>query len=115
MSRSYIPLPPLWRLTKSFCLSNEYPTGLAWNENKAGYKKGEQAGRRNNHSGYYVVFVDNQAYAVHRIVYYMRTGIRPDNHDIKHSALNKAKDNRLELIATRKPRPAKRQATPSYA
>ena len=103
MSRSYVEMPPLWHLKELFHLSDKYPSGLEWVVDKAGYKQGEQAGRLNRHTGYYQVFVDNQLYLAHRIVYYMRTGELPNTYDVKHDASNETKDNRLELIASRKP------------
>ena len=103
MSRFYAEMPPLWRLRELFTLSDQYPSGLEWVVEKAGYKPGEQAGRLNKRSGYYQVFVDNQLYLAHRIVYYMRTGELPNTYDVKHDASNETKDNRLELHASRKP------------
>ena len=39
MSRNYKPMPSLWRLEELFKLSTQYPSGLEWIVDKAGYKK----------------------------------------------------------------------------
>jgi hypothetical protein len=111
VSRFYVEMPPLWHLEELFSLSDKYPSGLEWAVPKAGYKQGEQAGRLNKRTGYYQLFVDNQLYLAHRIVYYMRTGELPNNYDVKHESSNETKDNRLELFASRKP-PARKPPKP---
>tara|TARA_R100001082_G_scaffold99632_1_gene68432 strand:- start:895 stop:1218 length:324 start_codon:yes stop_codon:yes gene_type:complete len=100
MSRNYKPMPKLWRLEELFKLSDEYPSGLAWAVNKAGNKIGDAVGKRNVSTGYYTVFVDNEPYQAHRIVYYLRTKECPDNHGVQHNISNRNKDNRLELKPT---------------
>tara|TARA_Y100001963_G_scaffold118239_1_gene164691 strand:- start:2356 stop:2682 length:327 start_codon:yes stop_codon:yes gene_type:complete len=100
MSRNYKPMPKLWRLQELFKLSDKYPSGLAWKVKKAGNNPGDAVGKKNIHTGYYTVFVDNESYQAHRIVYYLRTNQCPDNHGIKHFVSNHNKDNRLELKPT---------------
>tara|TARA_B100001250_G_scaffold124823_1_gene106098 strand:- start:4212 stop:4535 length:324 start_codon:yes stop_codon:yes gene_type:complete len=97
MPRNYKKMPKLWRLKELFKISEEYPTGLEWLINKAGYKKGDCAGKINTSNGYYFVSIDNESYMAHRIVYYLRTEKCPDNYSVIHSFSNKLKDNRLEL------------------
>ena len=64
-----------------------------------GYSKKERAevGKKNINTGYYTVFVDNESYQAHRIVYYLRTKESPDRHGVQHNFSNRNKDNRLEL------------------
>lgn len=100
-------MPPLWRIEELFQLSDEYPSGLCWSCNKAGYKKGEQAGRLDKKTGFYVLWIDAERFLAHRIVYYLRTGVSPDNHSVEHLYSNRDKDNRLELRATYLPRKQK--------
>ena len=93
-------MPEIWRIEELFKLSDKYPTGLEWSIDKAGYKKGDQAGKINKSNGYYFVSIDNESYMVHRIVYYLRMGIAPDAHSVQH--LGETKDNRTPLIETYK-------------
>ncbi len=97
MSRNYKPMPMLWRLEELFELSSKYPSGLTWRIKKAGNKKGDPVGKKNINTGYYTVFVDNESYQAHRIVYYLRTKESPDRHGVQHNFSNRNKDNRLEL------------------
>mgnify|MGYP003141153621 CR=1 FL=1 len=100
MSRNYKPMPKLWRLQELFKLSDKYPSGLAWKVKKAGNNPGDAVGKKNIHTGYYTVFVDNESYQAHRIVYYLRMGVCPDAHSVQH--LGETKDNRTPLIETYK-------------
>lgn len=94
-----MPLPALWRLNELFSLSQRYPSGLEWKIAKARYKPGDQAGRLNKSTGFYVVSVDNATYLVHRIVQYMRTEKDLTNSVVVHNPGNTEKDNRQELTA----------------
>jgi hypothetical protein len=98
MARANMVLPPLWRLEELFKLSNEYHSGLEWKIAKAGYKPGDEAGRLNKKTGFYMVSVDNKVYLAHRIVHYMRTHEEIDSFVIRHDPSNSTKDNRLPLI-----------------
>ena len=100
MPHNYKKMPELWRIKEFFKLSDQYPSGLEWAINKARHKKGDPAGRLNRSNSYYFVSIDNEEYMAHRIVYYLKTNICPDNYCIKHSFYNKEKDNRLELKPT---------------
>ena len=100
MGRHHMPLPSLWRLHELFKLSDQYPSGLEWKVAKAGYKPGDQAGKLNKTTGFYVVSVDNSSFLAHRIVQYMRTEKNLSYSTVSHSLDNKQKDNRKELITT---------------
>lgn len=91
-------LPPLWRLEELFRLSDQYHSGLEWRIKKAGYVPGDEAGRLNKKTGFYMVSVDNKVYLAHRIVYYMRMQEDIETFVIRHEPLNKEKDNRLPLV-----------------
>lgn len=98
MARANMVLPPLWRLQELFRLSTQYQSGLEWKIAKAGYAPGDEAGRRNKKTGFYMVSVDNKVYLAHRIVYVMRTREDIENFVIRHEATNQNKDNRQVLI-----------------
>ena len=98
MARANMVLPPLWRLQELFCLSDKYHSGLAWKIAKAGYAPGDEAGRRNKKTGFYMVSVDNKVYLAHRIVYLMRNREDIETFVIKHEVSNTEKDNRKVLI-----------------
>lgn len=100
MGRHYMPLPSLWRLHELFALSDQYPSGLEWRVAKAGHNVGDQAGRLNKKTGFYVVSVDNATFLAHRIVQYMRTEKNLSKATVAHGPNNKEKDNRKELITT---------------
>tara|TARA_B100000287_G_scaffold221526_1_gene208935 strand:- start:2368 stop:2718 length:351 start_codon:yes stop_codon:yes gene_type:complete len=108
MPHNYKKMPEIWRIEELFSLSDKYPSGLEWIVDKAGYKKGDQAGKINKKNGYYFVSIDNESYMVHRIVYYLRTGQCPDRYSIKHSFSNRNKDNRLDLNPSYLPYPQKK-------
>lgn len=91
-------LPPLWRLEELFRLSNKYPSGLEWRIAKAGYQPGDEAGRPNKKTGFYMISVDNKIYLAHRIVHYMRTRVEIDLFIIRHDPSNSTKDNRKPLV-----------------
>lgn len=91
-------LPPLWRLEELFRLSDQYQSGLEWRIAKAGYAPGDEAGRLNKKTGFYMVSVDNKVYLAHRIVYYMRTQEDIESFVIRHDSSNSNKDNRLPLV-----------------
>jgi CO dehydrogenase/acetyl-CoA synthase alpha subunit len=101
MGRHRMPLPSLWRLNELFCLSDRYPSGLEWKIAKAGYKPGDQAGRKNKVTGFYVVSVDNATYLAHRIVQYMRTEKDLTHCTVSHGPDNLERDNRKELLITK--------------
>ena len=90
-------MPPLWYLQQQFQLSEQYPSGLEWRVNRAGYRIGDPVGRKNRANGLYTVFVWGEKYLAHRIVWYLRTGQCPDGHAVEHDASNPGKDNRLGL------------------
>lgn len=104
MPRDRMPLPDLWRLNELFRLSDQYPSGLEWKIAKARYKPGDQAGRLNKITGFYMVSVDNTTYLAHRIVHYMRTEEDLTTSAVVHGPDNKEKDNRndLSVIAFKK-------------
>lgn len=102
MSRNHKEMPPLWRVQELLELSDQYPSGLQWRVKKACNPAGSQAGRLNKVSGYYMVCIDNVVYLAHRVVYYLRTSSDPIHMDVIHDPLNTEKDNRKELITSKK-------------
>ena len=79
-------------------MSDRYHSGLEWRIAKAGYQPGEEAGRPNKKTGFYMVSVDNKVYLAHRIVHYMRTRQDIDSFIIRHDPSNSTKDNRKPLV-----------------
>lgn len=98
MPWKYTELPPLWFLQELFHLSNDCPSGLIWAKDFSCHTKGKPAGRINIRTGKYFLFIENQHYLAHRIVFYLRTGICPDGHDVVHVSQGGIKDNRGELV-----------------
>lgn len=85
MARQYRPMPPLWYVQQRLRLNDDYPSGLEWAETNRRHKEGEMAGYLEHHRRYYVVSLDNEKLHAHRIVYYLRTGEDPGNHDVMRS------------------------------
>ncbi len=95
-------MPPLWRVQELIKLSDRYPSGLEWVVDKACNKAGTQAGRMNKVTGFYMVCIDNTVYLAHRLVYFLRTQEDPLHLDIIHDPSNADKDNRKNLIPTKR-------------
>lgn len=95
-------MPPLWRVQELIKLSDRYPSGLEWVVDKACNKAGTQAGRLNKVTGFYMVCIDNTVYLAHRLVYFLRTEEDPLQLDIIHEPLNLDKDNRKNLLPTKR-------------
>lgn len=109
MARDFMPLPPIWTLKSLFELSNKYPSGLEWKVQKARYRPGDQAGRLNKRTGFYVVSVENTSYLAHRIVEYLRSEEDLSWSIVLHGKDNKEKDNRKQLIVRRISKPISQQ------
>ena len=93
-------MPPLDYLRKWFLLDPLSESGLIWRTPSVVYFKnfgfrkrwmkmydGKIAGaiqKRKNGSMYWIVALDKKMYQVHRIVYFMSTGINPENFVIDH-------------------------------
>jgi len=107
MPHNYKEMPPLWQLEEVLELTDEHPSGLWWKE------KDKPVTRRHKPSGCYEVSIDNEVYAAHRVVYYLRTGKCPDSHSVKHHVSNVEKDNRKELMACYQTKPQTRK--PSWS
>lgn len=108
MPHNYKEMPPLWQLEEILELTDEHPSGLRWK------KKGKFVTRIHKPSGCYELSIDNEVYAAHRVVYYMRTGKCPDNHSVKHHFSNKEKDNRQELMVCYQPKQTSRKTSRSW-
>jgi len=98
MARTYNKMLPLWYMKEKVKLTDRYPSGLEWVEQKYYHKIGDMAGRWTNPGDYYVVRMNDLRFHAHRLVYYLRTEIDPGNADVVHLPDNKTKDNRQELI-----------------
>jgi hypothetical protein len=98
-----IPLPPLDLLKKRFVVDATSPSGLRHNEPaSARFSKGDIAGGQNHAKGYWQVRVSvdgvSRKYYVHRIIYFLTTGVDPEGMDIDH--IDSRQDNLNIRIAT---------------
>jgi hypothetical protein len=107
MARTYHEMPPLWWAQENLELTSDHPCGLKWKTGDRYHDPGDPAGRIANHGRFYTVSILGLRYPVHRVVYYMRTGIDPGDADVLHDKENIARDNRLNLtLYKRRTRPA---------
>ncbi len=93
-------LPPLSILFDLFELNDDSPSGLFWRRYRASNAKpGDIAGTLKA-SGYWEVTIttDKQRrYFCHRIVFYMQTGINPEDFCIDHVDRTRSNNNNLRL------------------
>lgn len=89
---------PLWCVEEKLALSDRYPSGLEWAETNGWHRAGDMAGKYNQHTGYYSIYINGVHYVAHRLVYYLRTREDPGDHDVRHKRDNVDKDNRKELV-----------------
>ena len=64
--------------------SEELSTGLVWRVSKGVAKKGGEAGCISNGRGYFIVKFKQKIYRNHRIVYFLNTGIDPEEKQVDH-------------------------------
>jgi len=100
---AFIPLPPLDLLRKRFVVDATSPSGLRHNEPaSARFSKGDIAGGQNHAKGYWQIRVStagvSKKYYVHRIIYFLTTGVDPEGMDIDH--IDSRQDNLNIRIAT---------------
>jgi len=85
--RKFIPIPK--DIGDYLAYSEESKTGLVWRVNKGtNGVKGKEAGCINNR-GYFVFKFKHKAYQTHRIVYFLNTGVDPQEKQIDHIDGNK--------------------------
>jgi len=107
MARTYHEMPPLWWLEEELELSDQHPSGLVWKTASRHHEPGDQAGILRSDGRFYTLSLLGTKYPAHRVVYYLRTGVNPENKDVLHDKDNVARDNRLKLtLSQRKTRPA---------
>lgn len=91
------PLPPLDLLQELFELSQDSPSGLSWKNPRSNrVKAGEPVGTLLN-AGYWQVTLKigkKSSYMVHRIVYYLQTGVDPGPYLVDHIC---GKQNGIDL------------------
>lgn len=112
-----IPLPPLELLKKRFIVDATSSSGLRHNEpTSARFSKGDVAGGQNHVKGYWQVRVSvngvSKKYYVHRIIYFLTTGIDPGSMDIDH--IDSRQDNLNIRIATSTQNHANRSKGENY-
>jgi hypothetical protein len=98
MARAYKELPPIWHVETRLKLSDRYPSGLEWVHSTGWHKEGEMAGKLSMPGNYYLVRMDGDQYHAHRLVYYLRTGVDPGDHDVIYPKTNPERDNRKDLV-----------------
>jgi len=97
----HLPLPPLELLTHLFEIDYDSPSALKWRINSGHSKTGDVAGAKTKR-GYWRINIRTDKfrnYAVHRIIYYMQTGIDPGDFVIDHYG-NGPSDNTCIRLAT---------------
>ena len=78
-------LPSLEVLNQLFYLDETSPSGLRWKKSSCTrIKPGAVAGTKSD-QGYWNVYVTDRRYKVHRIIFYMKTGIDPGNNLVDHT------------------------------
>lgn len=97
MARTYHEMPPLWWIQENLELTNEHPCGLVWKTSNRFHNAGDIAGAMRRDGRFYIMSMLGLRYPVHRVVFYLRTGIDPGNADVIHDHDNKERDNRLNL------------------
>jgi hypothetical protein len=93
-------MPSLEVLNQIFYLDEESPSGLRWKRSSCTrIKPGAVAGTKSD-KGYWNVYITDRRYKVHRIIFYMRTGIDPGNNLVDH--VNRVSSDNTDLrVATR--------------
>ena len=106
-----LPLPHLELLHHLFAIDETSPSGLRWKNPRAStLKPGSIAGKRRK-DGYWSVVITTDKkrnYYVHRIIFFMHTGIDPKNQEVDHvegvlnNSLNLRKASRQQNAANTK-------------
>lgn len=82
---NHLILPCLEKLADLFTVDESSTSGLRWkNPSKFSKMKSEDVAGRKTHEGYWRVKINCVDYTVHRIIYYMQTGVDPGAHMIDH-------------------------------
>ena len=97
-----LPFDSVEHAQKFLCLSDKYPSGLEWKTKRGRREAGAMAGTKITGRHLYIVRVLGNQYLAHRIVYYLRTGVDPFDHDVIHGEENLERDNRCELHLVRR-------------
>jgi hypothetical protein len=79
--RKFIPIPK--DIGDYIAYSEELSTGLVWRVSKGIAKKGGEAGCINC-GGYFIFKFEQKLYRNHRIVYFLNTGIDPEEKQVDH-------------------------------
>ena len=81
------PLPPLELLQELFEISETSPSGLRWKISRTNHIKPGQVAGSNRGDGYWLIGIKTETlrkYRVHRIVFFMQTGIDPGCTQVDH-------------------------------
>ena len=99
-TRKFIPIPK--DIGDYLAYSEESSSGLVWRVNKARVRKGEEAGAISG-NGYCIVSFEEKAYAAHRIIYFLNTGVDPEEKNVDHIDGNRLNNKISNLrLATNK-------------
>lgn len=92
-----LPLPPYEKLHEIFELDETSPSGLRWKKSSCTrIKQGAVAGTKSN-QGYWNVYITDRRYKVHRIIFFMQTGVDPGNKLVDHERRISSDNNSLRL------------------
>ena len=97
------PLPPLSLLNELFEIDWTSPSGLRWRIQRPGIKVGSNAGTQSKR-GYWSVGVKTdktRIYRVHRIIYFMQSGIDPQDNVIDHYGEDRSDNSKIRLTTQR--------------
>jgi len=80
--RKFIPIPK--DIGDYLTYSEESKTGLVWRVNRGNYLvKGKEVGGLDG-KGYYSVEFKNKPYKIHRVIYFLKTGVDPEEKRVDH-------------------------------
>ena len=92
-----LPLPSYEKLHEVFEIDETSPSRLRWKKSACTrIKPGTVAGCKSD-KGYWNVYLINKRYKVHRIIFYMETGIDPGNKLVDHAERDTSSNYDLRL------------------
>jgi hypothetical protein len=98
--KKYLKLPPLELLNHLFYVDHSSPSGLRWkNPRSPAVKENSYVGSLHQ-SGHWDVSIKTdkkRVYKVHRIIYFMETGVDPYGYEIDHINGNRGENSEIRI------------------